>query len=540
MPGIHRFLLVVFSVVSLSALRCSGAVETADDTAPASKAVGESEAAVVELTASNFTEFVTKNRRTVVSFYLPGCPHCKEFAPHVDEAAKQLNKEGSNWKFAKYSIKGDPAAKELYRLRSVPAVRMFFGKPDALDEFKGTMNAKGLLAKLRYAEKPQYLIFSTEEDALASVHNHVLGVHNAGNVFILVQGGSKSAQWEFAHSFSKSSSFMFMQVALFDPELLKTFTDDADKKEEKEETDAGVLRVFRQETSTSLHEGRYTGPLKAGAFAHYLMWERHPDVAERSVSDMHATGGRYGVNITVVYRGSTSREAVIDELLPLAREMRDEIKFIVTDYTDPSWMLMSPSQPADPSRPSVYIMELKDTDLIKYRMEEDSVGGAPRRDAIDDFIKSWKSGQVPRHYKSSPPFEKQVDFPVVDLTAHTFSSIAYDPKQTLFVMGYLPDCEECDNMAVAWKEVAEWAQRTYPADGVVVGRVDLGDNDTPPGVAVTRTPAIFIFPRGPKPAQFRPHRFGSKRTFPVMRDFLEAFVEEAREVEAETAAHEEL
>lgn len=57
-------------------------------------AEGESESAVLSLTASDFDEKVNSENLILVEFFAPWCGHCKALAPHYDEASLNLKEKG--------------------------------------------------------------------------------------------------------------------------------------------------------------------------------------------------------------------------------------------------------------------------------------------------------------------------------------------------------------------------------------------------------------------------------------------------------------
>jgi len=77
---------------------------------------------VVDLTRENFSDFLDRNSVVLVEFYAPWCGHCKELAPHYEEAARLLK---DSIAFAKVDATIEESLAQEYSIEGYPTLKIF-------------------------------------------------------------------------------------------------------------------------------------------------------------------------------------------------------------------------------------------------------------------------------------------------------------------------------------------------------------------------------------------------------------------------------
>ncbi|MEM1606803.1 MAG: thioredoxin [Candidatus Bathyarchaeia archaeon] len=103
----------------------------------------------LEVTDSNFSEVVERNRLVVIDFWASWCAPCRMMAPIIDELAKEYS---GKILFGKLNVDENPVKPAEYGVMSIPTFLVF--KDGALiDRFVGAMPKKVLEQKLaKYIE----------------------------------------------------------------------------------------------------------------------------------------------------------------------------------------------------------------------------------------------------------------------------------------------------------------------------------------------------------------------------------------------------
>jgi thiol-disulfide isomerase/thioredoxin len=86
-------------------------------------AVGE--AKVIELTADNINQYVGAPKGVFIKFYSPNCPHCKDMAPHFEEASGLH----SDFPFGALDCTAHSKVCHLHKVNGWPTLKLF--RPDA-------------------------------------------------------------------------------------------------------------------------------------------------------------------------------------------------------------------------------------------------------------------------------------------------------------------------------------------------------------------------------------------------------------------------
>ena len=94
-------------------------------------------------------EVINSDKPVVVDFWATWCPPCRQMAPVVDEAAKQLE----DVKFVKVDVDANPLSAAKYGVRSIPAF-LVFRDGEVRHEFVGSRPRLTLWKRSRRPPSP--------------------------------------------------------------------------------------------------------------------------------------------------------------------------------------------------------------------------------------------------------------------------------------------------------------------------------------------------------------------------------------------------
>lgn len=102
-------------------------------------------AAPVELTDSNFEEFVTRNNHVVVDCWAPWCGPCRVLSPTIDSLARDMNGEIS---FGKLNTDENLETARRYRITSIPTL-LYFRNGKLVNKTIGALPRKAIEDQLK-------------------------------------------------------------------------------------------------------------------------------------------------------------------------------------------------------------------------------------------------------------------------------------------------------------------------------------------------------------------------------------------------------
>ena len=94
-------------------------------------------------------EVINSDKPVVVDFWATWCPPCRQMAPVVDEAAKQLE----DVKFVKVDVDANPLSAAKYGVRSIPAF-LVFRDGEVRHEFVGSRTKANFVEEVQKAAFP--------------------------------------------------------------------------------------------------------------------------------------------------------------------------------------------------------------------------------------------------------------------------------------------------------------------------------------------------------------------------------------------------
>jgi len=160
--------------------------------------------------------------------------------------------------------------------------------------------------------------------------------------------------------------------------------------------------------------------------------------------------------------------------------------------------------------PAMRIIQMKETDIIKYKPESNAI----KEDNIKSFIDDFSEGKVPVHYLSEKAPEDWDSKPVKYLTGENFDSVAFDKEKNVLVEFYAPWCGHCKALAPIWEELAEKRAKEDGSD-LVVAMIDATANELP-HTRVRSFPTIKLYKKGDNEAA----EYNGERTLEGLEKFL--------------------
>lgn len=106
-------------------------------------------ALVIIFFTMNPIEKFGNSTKSLEYFYMPSCPHCKDFNPVWEELKNKVSKQGIDIKMEKYDIvgSGEERAKK-FDVSSAPTILLTDGDK-LLKEYNGNRNVDSILAFLK-------------------------------------------------------------------------------------------------------------------------------------------------------------------------------------------------------------------------------------------------------------------------------------------------------------------------------------------------------------------------------------------------------
>jgi len=268
---------------------------------------------VVELSDSNFQEFIKKNPVVMVKFYSPGCTHCKHFAPEYELAAKIAKEKNRPYILAALDVNRNGAMADMYKIGKLPTVYLFInGMPF---EYPEEREANTVLRFIDHMYKN--IFFSTE---IKNVDDFKAVMKLKGNRAILITNDQPTIE-----SYKKIS-VRFDNVEFF--HMKETLG-----SEIMSEVIRPAIILFKD-----FEEGKQirSGDLSEKIMIDFLADGIRPKVAEfnqETIAQIFKPSGKKGI---ILLRSENEEAKKIDaEFRKLAERIRSEdLIYIISDIKD--------------------------------------------------------------------------------------------------------------------------------------------------------------------------------------------------------------
>merc|ERR1712117_322339 len=174
-------------------------------------------------------------------------------------------------------------------------------------------------------------------------------------------------------------------------------------------------------------------------------------------------------------------EANHEVIQGLAEKHRHKIQFVVIDTDeDDNRRVVEFLGLKEEAMPTMRIIQMKETDIIKYKPESTAI----EEENIRGFIEN-------------------------------FNSVAFDKEKNVLVEFYAPWCGHCKALAPIWDELAEKKAKEEGSSDLVVAKIDATANELP-HTRVRSFPTIKLYKKGDNEAA----EYNGERTLEGLEKFL--------------------
>lgn len=436
---------------------------------------------VLVLKDANFKQAINKFDFILVEFYAPGCEHCKKLAPEYANAAKELKSLETPIPIAKVDATENTNIAKEYGIQGYPTLKFFMnGSPI---DYTGGMSQTNIVNWIKKKSGPPSTLL---KDAA-----HLEKQKNIYPVLAAFFGDEDSA--EFA---------AFKEAALsLDNVAFVHSTDDALKNA----NGGNAFTVFTQHNNGAAHfSGEYT---KEALLAHIakhrfsIVMDFDEDQAiERVFRDE---------NPAIVYFSDTQTDffPTFTEIAKADSTNSPPLIFLTSSVSSGMGQKLADYIGVSESdTPCIWIISPVDSNMNKFQYS-----GEFTKEAIQDYIASWRSGKLGQTYKSDEiPTENNK--PVKVIVGKSFDSMVKNSGKYVLLEFYAPWCAHCKGLEPIFEELAKQHSGN---EKIMIAKVDATTNDIP-GVSISGFPTIKLF----IPGKEVPVEFDGDRTIEAFNTFL--------------------
>ncbi|WVF70644.1 protein disulfide-isomerase domain [Kwoniella sp. CBS 6097] len=421
---------------------------------------------VLDLTESTFSGEVFNEDLALVEFFAPWCGHCKNLAPHYEEAATEL--KDKKIKLAKVDCTEQAKLCQDYGVSGYPTLKVF--RNGVPTDYSGPRKADGIISYMVKQSLP----------AISDVTSNSHAEFIKSDKVVLVAYGDASHPIPSGYSaFANTArdSYLFGQYL------------DASLPDIPESPSLPAIVLYK-----SFDEGYAVFPsseianLEPALLQEFVKMNSVPLFDEISPENF-GSYAEQGIPIAYLFADpaeASSREKLVEELKPFAKDLKGEINFVYIDaikFIDHGKSLNLPGD----EWPAFVIQDL--AQQTKYPLNE-KVSAKSVKAFLDKFTK----GEIQPSIKSAPVPTSQNE-PVYKLVADDWENLFGDNSKDVFAEFYAPWCGHCQRLAPIWDTLAE----KYTSNkNIVIAQMDATENDIPPAAPfkVQGFPTLKFRPAG--------------------------------------------
>ncbi|WWC86526.1 protein disulfide-isomerase domain [Kwoniella dendrophila CBS 6074] len=424
---------------------------------------------VYDLSQDTFKGEVIGEDLALVEFFAPWCGHCKNLAPHYEEAATELQKKGI--KLAKVDCTEHADLCQEYGVNGYPTLKVFRnGTPT---DYTGPRKADGIISYMIKQSLPAV------SDVTSDSHAEFI---KSDKVVLVAYGDAShpipSAYSEFASG--ARDNYLFGQ-----------YTDSSLPSIPESPSLPAIVLYKSFDEGYSVLSASEIAKLDSASLSDFVKTNSVPLLDEISPENF----GTYAEqNLPIAYlfadpAESESRDKLIEELKPIAKEFKGKINFVFIDaikFIDHGKSLNLPGD----SWPAFVVQDL--ALQTKYPLQENNGKVTPK--AVKSFLEKFVKGDIPASIKSAPIPTKQSD-PVYKLVADDWENLFGNQDKDIFAEFFAPWCGHCQRLAPIWDTLAE---KYASNSNIVIAQMDATENDIPPAAPfkVQGFPTLKFRPAG--------------------------------------------
>ncbi|ORY20789.1 thioredoxin-like protein [Naematelia encephala] len=400
---------------------------------------------VVDLTSGNFKNEVLGEDLALVEFFAPWCGHCKNLAPHYEEAATEL-KSKKKIKLAKVDCTENQALCGEYGVNGYPTLKVFRnGEPT---DYTGPRKADGIIS---------YMV----KQSLPAVTDVTPGSHDEfikSDKVVLVAYGNPTipipdAFREYAE-IARDSYLFGAYTSSPPPEIPET---------------PGLPAIVLYKSFDEGHAVFRDSDVTVESLTEFVRANSVPLMDEISPENFGAYAEQ-GLPIAYLFiepEDTTTLHTLVDALTPVAKELKGKVNFVYIDAVKFIDHGKSLNLPGD-SWPAFVVQDL--AAQTKYPLT-----GTVSAKAITEFMNKFIAGEIAPSIKSEPIPEIQEES-VYHLVADDWENLFGQDDKDIFAEFFAPWCGHCQRLAPIWETLGD----KYKGQNVIIAQMDATLNDVPP------------------------------------------------------------
>ncbi|CAD7942210.1 unnamed protein product [Amoebophrya sp. A120] len=404
---------------------------------------------VIVGTKDNFDELISTNTGGVlVEFYAPWCGHCKKLEPEYAKAATMLADEEIKVPLVKVDATVETKLASDHGVNGYPTLKWFVGgKPN---DYDGPRDSAGIVTWIKSMTGPAVVEGEPKEDDKLSVTWY----------------GPDMALFEEVASANRKKASWYHVKADAPKLVIKHLGEDA--VESTPATKEEIEKAYK-DSSFPLYGG-----LDGETFGTYMergngmIWTLLPmttdtmkSVVEESRAKMTKIAKELGSDFSVTWTNTDEFGKVLESM------------FGVTEF------------------PKV-VVQLKTGDKKNFIYD-----GEMTEDAILDYIKKVKAGEVEPHLKSEEvPAEPQEE-PVKVIVGKSLQKMVFTEEKDVLLEIYAPWCGHCKKLEPEYTKVAKKVKKEGFEDILTIAKMDGTQNDSPvESISWSGFPTIYYVKAG--------------------------------------------
>ncbi|WVN89193.1 protein disulfide-isomerase domain [Cryptococcus depauperatus CBS 7841] len=402
---------------------------------------------VLDLTETTFEKEIQDEDLALVEFFAPWCGHCKNLAPHYEEAATEL--KSKNIKLAKVDCTAEQSLCGEFGVNGYPTLKVFRnGSPT---DYAGPRKADGIISYMIKQSLPAISDVTKESHEEFVKSDKVVLVaygdetHPIPEAFMTYANQARDS-YLFGQYLSSSLPVTPVSISSLPAIVLYKDFDEGYAvfpHEQIKDVNSDSLSEFAKQNSIPLFDE--ISPENFGSYA------------------------EQGLPIAYLFvdpSASTERQKIVEELKPLTKDLKGKINFVYIDaikFVDHGKSLNLPGD----QWPAFVIQNL--AEQTKYPLQ----GKANAKD-IKQFVEKYVTGEVNPSIKSQPiPVQTGG---VYKLVSDDWDNVFGDDSKDVFAEFYAPWCGHCQRLAPIWDTLGE----KYAKDNsVIIAQMDATENDIP-------------------------------------------------------------
>jgi protein disulfide-isomerase A1 len=436
---------------------------------------------VVNLTDTNFDDFLATHEWVFVKYYAPWCGHCKTMAPGYSELALEHKYKENGIPIAKVDATVAKRVAEKMKPQGFPTLRLY-NRGFEID-YKGGRDKKDIEAFIEAKMTAQAIQIDTEDE-----FEELKGAHLAAIYFLDSRDSSDIAAFKrfilqfdkvpFAYTHNPKIQKMMGGKGAATFYIVRNF-DEGDKLVDKD-------RPFK--------DSELAAEFKKVRFGHVM--EFNDEVMTRIDEEKKTTLYVF----TADKRGPTAQ--IIHALAP---KYSKDFFFVMVDAADEKIKRIA-EYFGIRGNEAVRLMGYKGGKNQKFKVNE--LTESAITGLLDDFL----AGKA-RQYLKTDPIPATNDAPIKNIVGANFGEMIIKSNKHVLLEIYAPWCGHCKQMEPMYNELAI---QLSGYDDILIAKMD-GTGNEYPKVEATGYPTILLFLKGKKD---KPVKFEGEKTLQKFLIFL--------------------